>query len=143
MTLVVDASVAVKWVLWEAGSAEALALTSQDLIAPPLLRVECANALWSAHRRGEITGAEAQAKLNDLVSGGVEFREADMAEALRLALQLAHAVYDCVYLALARVEGVAMVTADEKFASKVEAAGLGANLRRLGTFREGVRSDQP
>ena len=135
MTLVVDASVAVKWVLREGGSDEALTVALEEMIAPPLLRVECANALWSAHRRGEIIEAEAETKLADLVNGGVEFRESDMAEALRLAFQLAHAVYDCVYLALARIEGVLMVTADGKFASKVEAAGLDANLRRLETFR--------
>jgi predicted nucleic acid-binding protein len=43
---VIDASVAVKWVLAEPDSVQALALRQHDLAAPELLVAECANVLW-------------------------------------------------------------------------------------------------
>jgi len=46
-TLVIDASVAVKWVVEEDGTADAPALRrSAKLIAPELLMAECADILW-------------------------------------------------------------------------------------------------
>ena len=46
-TLVIDASIAVKWVIEEDGTPEALALRQNaKLIAPELLVAECANILW-------------------------------------------------------------------------------------------------
>jgi predicted nucleic acid-binding protein len=46
-TLVIDASIAIKWVVEEDGTREALALRQQaKLIAPELLVAECANILW-------------------------------------------------------------------------------------------------
>ena len=48
---VVDASVALKWVLNEAGSPWARALpTGAALVAPPLLWTGCANGLWRLAR---------------------------------------------------------------------------------------------
>jgi len=42
---VIDASVAIKWVVSEPGTQEALALRQHRLIAPDLLIAECANIL--------------------------------------------------------------------------------------------------
>jgi len=51
-TLVIDASVAVKWVVEENGTPEVLALRQRArLIAPELLVAECANILWKKVRR--------------------------------------------------------------------------------------------
>jgi predicted nucleic acid-binding protein len=57
--VIVDASVAIKWVVQEEGSDTAAALAGQALSAPTLLTVECANVLWVKARRGELTSAEA------------------------------------------------------------------------------------
>ncbi len=43
---VIDASVAVKWVVQEAGTPDALALRKAKLAAPDLIIPECANILW-------------------------------------------------------------------------------------------------
>ena len=43
--------------------------------------------------------------------------------ALALAMKLDHPAYDCFYLALAETEQVQMVTTDEHFIRKVQAAG--------------------
>jgi len=61
MTLyVVDASVAIKWVVPEAGTPQALALiANNDVAAPDLIVAECANILWKKVRRAELTLPEA------------------------------------------------------------------------------------
>lgn len=51
--LCIDASVAIKWVIDEAGTREALALRNNALIAPDLLISECANVLWKKVQRME------------------------------------------------------------------------------------------
>jgi len=54
-TLVIDASVAVKWVVEENGTPEVLALRQRArLIAPELLVAECANIFWKKVRRNEL-----------------------------------------------------------------------------------------
>jgi hypothetical protein len=56
MAVVVDASVALKWVIEVEGSeaAEAL-LLNEPLLAPDFLIVECANVLWVKARRGALS----------------------------------------------------------------------------------------
>ena len=59
-TLVIDASIAVKWVVDEDGTPEALALRQRaKLIAPELLVAECANILWKKVQRDELLKQEA------------------------------------------------------------------------------------
>jgi predicted nucleic acid-binding protein len=59
-TFVIDASVALKWVVEEDGTAEALALRRvARLIAPELIIPECANILWKKVQRGQISQHEA------------------------------------------------------------------------------------
>jgi predicted nucleic acid-binding protein len=58
--LVVDASVAVKWVIAEGGSDSAERLLDHPLVAPDLLFAECANILSKKVRRGEVTKEEAE-----------------------------------------------------------------------------------
>ena len=55
MSIVIDASVAVKWVLDEPRSDAALALRNEQLAAPALWLAEAANALWRHVRVGELT----------------------------------------------------------------------------------------
>ncbi|WP_149541071.1 type II toxin-antitoxin system VapC family toxin [Siccirubricoccus phaeus] len=54
--IVVDASVALKWLRDEEDDAWARAMVGGDrpLIAPALLLTECSNILWRLARRGEI-----------------------------------------------------------------------------------------
>ena len=52
--IVVDASVAVKWLIAEEHSALASALSDRQMSAPSLLLVECANALLRRARAGDI-----------------------------------------------------------------------------------------
>ena len=58
--LVIDASVAMKWVIDEPGTQQALALRRHRLFAPDLLVAECADVLWKKVRRNELSAEEAQ-----------------------------------------------------------------------------------
>lgn len=117
MTFVVDASVAVKWILPESGSSAAASLRelNDDLSAPSLITVEVGNALWKAVRRGSVTRSEAlegfEAALISLQSL-IPIEELRV-RALTLAIELRHPIYDCFYLALAQRENALLVTADE------------------------------
>ena len=55
----IDASVAIKWVIEEPGTAEALALRHHRLLSTDLLIAKCANILWKKVRRQEIGPNEA------------------------------------------------------------------------------------
>lgn len=124
---VVDASVALKWVLDEAGSgAAAELLDGRSLFAPPLLATEAANALWVVARRGQITGAEAADALDLILRAPFQPLPSSLVlplRALELARLLDHPVYDCTYLALAIALELPMITADRRFAA---AAGRSA-----------------
>jgi predicted nucleic acid-binding protein len=117
---VVDASVAVKWLIAETFSDQAVRLLDQKLtlIAPELLFAEAANALWMMCRRGGITKADLVEAVDVLkaapVAVPVSMREL-AASASRLAADLGHPAYDCFYLALAVQEQYPVVTADKRF----------------------------
>ncbi len=121
MRLVVDASVAVKWLVAEDDSdiARELAAGGDDLHAPRLMASEIANALWRKARLGEIERGDAGAMLASVPDMPVRWSadEAVCADAVRIALALDRPVYDCVYLALAHRIGAAVVTADLRFAN--------------------------
>jgi predicted nucleic acid-binding protein len=117
VTLVIDASVALKWVLAESGQDAADALLDQDLIAPSLWLLEAANALWRRNLRGELSAGEAEERLSELFNAPVTSIpiEDDLSMAAALAQRLGHPVYDCLYLALAIREQTQVVTADRRF----------------------------
>ena len=56
--LVVDATVAIKWVVGEADSERAASVRGRRLFAPDLLVAECANALWKKVVRRELAADE-------------------------------------------------------------------------------------
>jgi predicted nucleic acid-binding protein len=117
MSIVVDASVALKWVLDEDDSDAALAVRDNELVAPSLWLAEAANALWRRSVSGELTHAEVTERLSLLTDAPVTSTpiELDLAEAVRLAVALSHPVYDCLYLAAALREETYVVTADRRF----------------------------
>jgi len=123
---IVDASVVIKWVVAEVGSREAVALRGDELQAPDWIQVECTNVLWAKSRRRELTPNEASERLALLLEAPVAlFRSSELLErAFSLARDLAHPVYDCLYLALALKRRCPLVTADERFVTAVRGSGL-------------------
>lgn len=123
--LVVDASVAVKWLVEEPGSVAAHELKGRDLAAPALLRVEVANVLRTLVVRGAANATEA-AELFRLLQTApmliVDHDDALEMRAMNLALQLGHPVYDCLYLALAERMDRTLITADARFLRALRAS---------------------
>jgi predicted nucleic acid-binding protein len=117
-SLVIDASIAIKWVIEEDGTPQALALRQRArLIAPELLVAECANILWKKVRRNELLKEEAILAARLLQGAEIELRPTrSLCEAAaRLSIEIDHPAYDCVYLALAAENECQFVTADERF----------------------------
>ncbi len=123
MTIVVDASIALKWLLPEPDSAmaERIAATDHLLIAPTLVIAESCNAVWKRLRRGEVRADHAHlvvARLPEFFDSLVG--EPNLAPlALAIARTLDHSIYDCFYVALAEKESTAVVTADRRLVERV------------------------
>jgi predicted nucleic acid-binding protein len=119
VSLVVDASVALKWVLGEPESERARALPGgEPLAAPDFLYLECANVLVQLARRGAMTSQDAADALEVISAAPVRRVPAGphVHAAQRLALELGQTAYDSLYLAVALAEGAVLVTADDRFA---------------------------
>ncbi len=117
MTLIVDASIAVKWLLDEEGSEEARRATQgHELVAPGFLRLEVFHVLWRRSRRGEATNAQVAATLSALTNIIGRFDNDDplVASAANIAANESLAIYDCLYLASAIRNNAALITADQK-----------------------------
>jgi predicted nucleic acid-binding protein len=117
---VIDASVAIKWVIAEPDTPQALALRRHRLFAPELLVAECANVLWKKVRRNELSHPEAVFAARLLERAAIELTpmRAMLEAATTLAITLDHPAYDCTYLALAQSLSCDLVTADVRFATK-------------------------
>lgn len=116
--LIIDASVALKWLVDEPGSKAADDLKSRDLASPALIRIETANVMRTLAGRGSIPRAEALDLFLLLQSAPVTIVDHDdslESRALEMALDLGHPVYDCLYLALAERMARTLITADKKF----------------------------
>jgi predicted nucleic acid-binding protein len=126
--LIVDASVAAKWLLVEVDSEKATALFAAwtagqvELLAPEILPAEVYSALWKRVMRGLLPAADAirlQDQFSDLRIPLQPIREL-VDVAFDLALRFRHSVYDGLYLALANQTGGDFVTADEKLFNLVK-----------------------
>ena len=133
--MIIDASVAFKWIVEEPGSEHAIEWIGRaELIAPTLIHAEVGHALWKQVRRNEIADdGEIGERLADLARYVRTVNETPfMARALRLAIELGHPVYDCIYLALAEEMGDELLTADGRFVRAVAPTSYAPRVRELG-----------
>lgn len=143
MTLVVDASVAVRWLFAVSKDEAADQLVKSDgpLIAPDLVLVEITNAAWKFVRFEGFDPAAAKTIIAEAAKGFDEIvpvlRLND--HALAIAIELQHAAYDCFYLALAEQRDCQMVTADEKLLARCAGTAYAKRIRPLVTARSGRR----
>jgi predicted nucleic acid-binding protein len=129
---VIDASVAVKWLL-PAGS-EPLADEAFRLLrryaegglrftVPDLFWAESANILWKAVRQGRWTRAaaeEARATLMSISLATIPTLDL-LEEAYSIAATFDRTIYDSLYVALAARSRAQLVTADERLANALAA----------------------
>ena len=121
-TVVIDASIAIKWVVEEEGTPQSLMLLRRaKVIAPELLVAECANILWRKVRQKELSKDEAHLAAQLLQVSAIELvpTRTLLGAATRIAIELDHPAYDCLYLALAIERDCRFVTADERFLRKL------------------------
>ena len=133
--LVIDASVAVKFVTEEPGSDAAyeIVVGPDSLIAPDWVIAECANAIGKKVLGNQLSRAGAEASFAELPRFFARLFQSDrlLDAGFQLALDIDHAFYDCLYLALAIREGAPLVTADEGLVKAARRAGLDGHVRLL------------
>jgi predicted nucleic acid-binding protein len=131
-TFVLDASVAVKWVIPSATETlrgHALQLLKRyadgeiDFVVPDIFWAETGNVLWKGVRTlhwpaefAERTAAEMKDQDFATVSSA-----ALLTDALQIAIFHERSVYDCLYVALAVQYKTEMITADERLANALAA----------------------
>lgn len=140
MRLVVDASVAVKWLVDEDGSgaADGILEAATELHAPRLLASEVANALWRKARLREIERGDVGILAASVAAMPIAWTEDEQicGEAARLAVGLERPVYDCMYLALAHRVDARLVTADVRFANALAGTEHGGAIVTLDALED-------
>jgi predicted nucleic acid-binding protein len=121
--VVVDASVALSWILPDEATGRTLQLRSQAvadtrlrLFVPPIFWYETANVLWFAAKRERIAQALAIEALEALLSFQFDICPADPAESLLISFNQGIAVYDSAYLCAAIERKATLWTIDEALA---------------------------
>ena len=122
MRYVLDASVALCWVIPRPLSPKALLLRDQyrrqihELIAPSVFPHEIATALTKSERQKLISVGDARPLSRDVLTtppilhgtGSIFSRAIDISSQTRAGF------YDCLYIALAESEGIELLTTDDK-----------------------------
>jgi predicted nucleic acid-binding protein len=126
--VVVDASIAFLWFAHEPDrwGAARLLETEAALLAPDLMAVETTNAWWKKLRRHEMDMVDLEQAVTNLLALGIAWTPSGalLRPAARLAAELGHPVYDCMYLALAASESAALATADDRLRRAADRLGV-------------------
>ncbi len=132
--VVVDASVAVKWVIPEDYSDDAVRLRNDfldgkiEVHAPEIIPIEVASALRKYHLRGIIDKDVAEKALSLIVRSDIILHKSSLdrlLEALNISFDLGISIYDAVYIELTRELEAFMYTADDKLLRNREVRDLG------------------
>jgi predicted nucleic acid-binding protein len=136
--LVIDSSVAVKWVLPEADSDRArrlredVARSGGRLVTLDLTYVEVANAVWKRFHRKLQSDAESRAAID--IFSRLDLHVEPVYRVLQagfdIALRYDRAVYDACFVALVAEAGADGITADEPLYNAVHAHFPGLKLLR-------------
>jgi predicted nucleic acid-binding protein len=135
-SLVIDASVAVKWFMPEPHSINAISLleTGSELLAPDLIFAECGNVLWKKWLRQELEPTDIPAILGDLNRMNMRIVPTFVLseEASDIAITYRRSFYDSIYLALAVTTDSIMITADEKLRNALQNTPLAERIAWVG-----------
>jgi len=133
--VVVDASVAAKWVVEEAHSAKAVRLLDCDEIhAPDHWLAEAVNVLWSKVLKGDLDAKDANERMTVLTRSPVIATPIAglMASAFAIAVEHSVTIYDSLYIALAEERAFPLLTADEKFVRRFQDTPLSKRVTWVG-----------
>ncbi len=136
--LVVDASVALKWLVDEGDREMARRVLASDdaLLAPDFQLVEVANSLWKKVRRQELSAEQAEQGLSVLPTllDTVLPTPPLINRALAMSVAIDHPVYDCLYLACAEASGSRFVSADKRFMARLAGTEFQHRIQPLSDF---------
>jgi len=131
---VLDASVALAWVLDNPVPVYALEVRQGMLagkrgLVPALWHLEIANGLAMAERRGDLSGADVEDALDQILAAAASKldTETDLVsarDALANSRSFRLMAYDAVYLDLARREGLPLATLDKRLRAAAAKAGV-------------------
>jgi predicted nucleic acid-binding protein len=128
MKYVLDASVAVKWVLAEVDSDKADALRDafrigvHELVAPDVFPIEVGHAIAKAERQGIIDPPAGSMFMASILKTLPKLRPSVplLPQAFSLASTARISLYDCLYVALADRERCGLVTAGERLVNALQ-----------------------
>ena len=128
MTLVIDSSVAFKWVVPEVDSDKAELIRDDvrnaihEILAPDIFPAELAHALTRAERQGRILVGTAELFWADVMTTPPRLESTSplAIRAIEISSQFRIGVYDCLYVALAEREGCEFVTADDRLVRNLQ-----------------------
>lgn len=130
--LVLDASVAAKWLLPASGeplAEEAATLLARyrrseiGILVPDIFWAELGSVLWKSVRLGRCSDSMARlavASLADLPFPTISSLNL-LESAFGIAITFGRSIYDCMYVALAVKSNAPLITADEKLANALAA----------------------
>jgi len=124
--IIVDASVAIKWIYKETDSETAVFLLQrhlkqeQNITVPHFLFIEVANVLATKSRYSQQDITEGMKFLSQSHLEIYEIVHEDIIYAAQLAKEYKTSVYDMLYAVIAKRSNCTLITADEKFAQKVK-----------------------
>lgn len=124
----VDASIAFLWFANEpkGWGAEQLLEVESALLAPDLMAADVTNAWWKKLRRGEMELTDVEQAVTNLLALGIAWTPSTvlLRPATRLAAEIGHPIYDCLYLTLAASRAAPLATADERLRRAAERVGV-------------------
>jgi predicted nucleic acid-binding protein len=133
---VLDASVAVSWLLEDAGAGQAYAVAAFDALARPTTQahvpvtwgLEIANVIANSEARGVLMPSRSQAFVSALAAAPIICDAETDTRALNETLQLARryrlSSYDASYLELALRTALALATLDDELRRVADKAGV-------------------
>ncbi len=132
MTLVLDSSVALAWIYADEGTERIQQLVERVIVAgayvPTLWRLEVANSLLMAVRKGRIDAAFRDAALRDLadlnIMADLQTDVFAWSSTLRLAEKHKLTLYDSAYLELALRRELPLASLDKELRAAGDAAGV-------------------
>lgn len=137
MRYVIDASVAVKWLLPEdyTQAAESLLAEGISLSAPDLLFSEVGNVMWKRVRGKEMTPDAGHEALSRLLEIDILVTPAGLLleKAFQLACAYQRTVHDSLYVTLAVEENATLVTADKRFYNATRRTPLAESVAWIGS----------
>jgi predicted nucleic acid-binding protein len=129
--VVIDAFVALSWVLPAEDTDQALSLRNHTLdnpqtilLVPPTFWYEVTNVLWVATRRQRLNNHDALKALDLLIDFEFTMWFAELENCLNLSLNHNLAVYDTAYLDIAIDQQATLWTMDQRLKKVAESLGI-------------------